>query len=482
MLELNIITKPTEKMGLAFKNNQIIDLMLDRPDYPQSVGSIFLGKVSKIDQGLQAAFIDIGQERLGYLELKQIPQEQQQAKRIASLIDQGQLIIVQVIKEAYQEKGARLTANVTIPGEAVVYLPFGNYVAVSKKLNTNQREQYKQLFIDACQQKEGVIVRTQAALLSIEQLIGQLEQLRKLWQEIEIIANSATKPKCLWYDHAVTDRFIRRLPHHSIKSIICDKVETANNLKKRFPGLSSVVKWQKDLLNQLPIPLEQLFQSLLDPVVNCRHGVTISIDQLEAATVIDVNSAGYTGKLDQYNFAFQVNKIAAEAIARQLRLRNLSGIILIDFIRMKKQRDQKAIIDMLSQHLKDDPIRTEVVGFTRLGLLELTRKREAPMHQLMLSQKTTQLNKPSLASLVYQLERLLMSMTDEAVVIHVTKAFKQHWQRLIQVDRLSRYVTCSVYFIETKGVEHYHLVRSGSSMMIDTYLAEKTPRNIDKII
>src|SRR5690625_1082761 len=163
MLELILLTKATEKIGVVKKDDQIIELAFDRPDRKQQVESIFLGKVVTVDQSLQAAFIDIGQDQLAYLEKKEIPEfRKNQTKSIESLLHEGQSIIVQITKDAYQNKGARLTMNLTIANHALVYLPYGNYLAVSKKLDQETAKLFRQSLTPLCEQDEGLIVRTSA--------------------------------------------------------------------------------------------------------------------------------------------------------------------------------------------------------------------------------------------------------------------------------------------------------------------------------
>lgn len=482
MLDLIISTKATEKLGMAKEDHQLIELAIDRPDAPQLVDSIFLGKVVTVDQSLQAAFIDIGQPQLAYLEKNQIPEARKDREQsIESFLYEGQTVIVQVIKDAYQNKGARLTMNLTIANQVLVYLPFGNHVAVSKKLSREEGNALKAELKQARQGEEGLIIRTQAKQYSTDELIHQIQQLRESWQEVLMIKKGLKAPEILQVDHAVTDRFIRRFPFQQINQIICDQASTANQIKKRYPELEAKVKWRQQLAEHLPLPIEESIQQILSPVVQCDHGVMIVIDQTEALTVIDVNSSGFTGKINRHHFAYKVNNIAADTIAKQIRLRNISGIIVIDFLRMKEKKYQTKIIEQLTEAFKADPTRTEIYGFTAVGLLELTRKRETPIHQLTFASSDPKEIALSQESTVYALERELLANQDQAVIVEVTKGFRQVWNQWINLDDFLANVSAEVYFIETKGVRDYHVKRSGTDQLITEYIVENKQLNIDKI-
>jgi len=482
MLDLIILTRATEKLGFAIQDGKLIEMAIDRPDAPQLVGSIFLGKVITVDQGLQAAFVDIGQSQLAYLEKNQIPDaKKDRSKSIASFLYEGQSIVVQVIKDAYQEKGARLTMNVTIASQMLVYLPYGNYLAVSKKLSREKGKRLKMELKEVCQDEEGLIIRTQATDYSTDELISQIERSREMWQRILSIKKQKKAPRILSLDHPITDRFVRRFSFNKINQIVCDQAITAKQVKARYPELESVTNWVQQSDKHLPVSLEQLIQQLLNPVVECDQGVSIVIDQTEAMTVIDVNSSGFTGKINRHHFAYKVNRIAADRIAEQIRLRNLSGMIVIDFLRMKEKKHQQKIIDQLKIAFESDPTRTEIYGFTKLGLFEVTRKRESPMHHLTFADSHVQKIGLSQESMVYKLERELISSQDQAIVVEVTKGFRQVWDQWIEPDHLSENASAEIYFIETKGVKDYHIKRSGTDQLISDYFSRNNQQNIDRI-
>ncbi|SEO35891.1 ribonuclease G [Amphibacillus marinus] len=478
MINLILLTKAAEQIGCAIEDNQVIELALDRPNSPQLVGSIFLGKVVAVDKGLQAAFIDIGQPALAYIERKELVlAEKEQAQTIEELLVEGASLVVQVIKDAYQNKGARLTANVTLANDCLVFLPYGNKITISRKLDKQKNTDLKQNLKSSLLGNEGLIIRTQASGRTAAELIKSIAVLRQQWSIISKAALETKAGQLIWRDTPVINRFVRRFPLHEIQSIVCDDNRTVKAVSDRYPLLEEKLIWNQQAAVQLPQSVDQLFARMLEPTVLCQHGVTLVIEQTEALTVVDVNSSGYSGKRNHHNTALEVNKIAAQELARQLRLRNLSGIIIIDFIKMKSKKDQQYLINLINQCLKADSVQTTVFNFTSLGLLELTRKRESPAHAHVLADARPEKKVLSVESRVYQLERELIASRDEAVVVEVTKQFKELWRAWVQLAP----IRADVYFVETRGVACYFIKRTGSSALIQAFLLEKKQQNIDKI-
>lgn len=483
MISLYILTKATEKIGLAVVDNKMSELVIDRPERPQLVGSIFVGKVEKIDKGLQAAFVDIGLERQAYLDRKELPTARMNPnKGIESLITEGQSLNVQVIKDAYDKKGARVTGNLTLPSQSLVYLPFGQYLATSKKLPVDTATAVKTQIQQIVQDQEGAIIRTATLNESDQEREQTFLRLRAWWKSLAKASEKSPVPRCLWEDKAVTDRFIRAFDPEKITAIYFEEVSVLNDVKARFAKLTEIMHWNKQLVEQLPKSIEQLYQELLDPVVVGKHGITVVIERTEAMTVIDVNSAGYSGKRSQGNTPLQVNLVAAKVVAEQLRLRNISGIITIDFLRMKKAVDRNKLLHEFKTELSLDRMRSEVYGFTNLGLVEMTRKREAPAHADLIRDASQQKNvNVSITSELYQLERTLLSYQDnpnvEAIIIAIHPTLYRLWQENMTDSEFSQ----SVYFAVTKGVAHFNVKLVGSDQLIADYLVENKKQVIDKV-
>lgn len=489
VLSLYILTRTTEKIGLAVENNKIVEFVIDRPETPQLVGSIFIGKVVKVDKGLQAAFIDIGLARHAYLEQKELPFARRHANdcKIESMITEGESIIVQVIKDAYEQKGARLTANITLPSQSLVYLPFGQHIATSNKLSESQANEIKQQVQMMSENEEGAIIRTAAREMSQEVLSNLYVHLRSWWRSLVGLSKKRSVPSCLWEDHAVTERFIRTFSSQQLAAVYFEEISVLNAVRERYPSLKEKMQWDKKLVEQLPKSIEQLYQEILDPVVVLDHGITLSIEQTEAMTVIDVNSGGYSNKRAYHNTALQVNIVAAKAIASQLRLRNVSGIIVVDFIRMKNKAEQNKVLQVLKTHLQKDRIRSTVHGFTKLGLLEMTRKREAPTHRGLVIDSTKPTSKGilSIRSQFYQLERLLISFQQtkvESVIIDVNPTLYRFWMENWNRDVFGDSFHPTVYFVRNKGVANFTVKLTGSDELIADYLVENTKQPIDKVL
>lgn len=445
MLSLYMFFKGTEKAALTVKRGQVQEVFLDRPGMNSKVGSIFKGIVRHVDQGLQAAFVDFGDERQGFLQRDEVPAcKQNQSLRIEQAIQEGQTLFVQVQKDAYGTKGAKLSAIITMPGKALVYLPNGDYVAISRKLPEERAVKWKAQMTDLLTPGEGVIVRTEADKLSEEVLSEELERLRAKWHTLT--EKNAAPPAVIYRDALIPDQLLRRLSAGTLDEIVVDDGYEARQIRQQFPELSEKIRWEQEAETLLPQPLSALWEQLNSPVSNIDRGITLHIDQTEAMTVIDVNSGGYTGHSDKNQTAVMVNQLAAKAIAREIRLRNLSGIILIDFVSMKRPDQQRAVLQTFRQALQQDMQRTEVFGFTKLGLLEMSRKRERPslMEQLQAPIRRSL----SFETKCYQLEREIISLsTDKTYILSGRKEQIKHFLKLTGSN--TAYETVFVKFQDT---------------------------------
>ncbi|GGM27369.1 ribonuclease G [Paraliobacillus quinghaiensis] len=485
MISLFISTQTTEKIALAIENNEIKEVVIDRPSQRQLVGSIFVGKVNKVEKGLQAAFIDIGADKLGFLQRNELPIARANPdKKIESLITEGARIIVQVIKDAYDTKGARLTANITIPDQSIVYLPYGNYIAASKKLEGDSGKEKKNLIEKLRNDREGAIIRTAAVAYSDKEIEQTFLHLRKRWIHLEKISRKSKVPSCLHYDAPVLDRFIRKFSPREIEHIYIDDPSIAKDLRDRYLYLEAPITWERKLEKHLPKTINQVLDEIVQPKVEANNGVSIYIEETEAMTIIDVNSGGYTGKTDKARTHLQVNISAARLIARQMRLRNLSGIIIIDFIDMKSSSDERKVMDVLKKELIDDPIRSEIYGFTRLGLLEITRKREAPPHsKLLIGAEDSNRTKYANLTYVYALERELFSYINsdvESLFVEINPTIYKLWQQQVDLVKLKEMMHYSLYMYSTKKVASYKIKLAGSSELTEDYLAMNSHLLVDK--
>lgn len=486
MRKIYLQTLTTEQLGIVEEGNKLTEVIFDRPEQQTETGNIYLGKVTNVEKSLQAVFISYGGEKMGFLNKKELPQAQNKPdKPIESLVTEGQSLIVQVIKEAYQQKGAVLTANITLPGNHVVYLPYGGYLAVSKKLNNNTSQDLKNRFSDFLQEKEGGIIRTSAATISDVKLEQEFKQLRQEWKELKNKSINASPPALLWEDELLPGRLIKKYVSHGIDQIICDDPSVARLIRSKFSDLKDKVFWHDDWEEKLPFGITQLIDQLVNPYVTVPGGAELVIEQTEAMAVIDVNSRHQGKKMTKNETALQVNTAVVPELVRQVRLRNLSGMILVDFITMKTESDRKKILRLLRQEVKKDMARIEIHGFTALGLLELTRKREAPPISLLLTEEKKRSKlRISALSKAYQLERDLIFRSrhnSEAIVIEINPAVYQALQSFLNSSRLLELKTQNVYSRVTEEIEGYEFRMEGTTSLVENYIQSKYSSNVDKL-
>lgn len=483
MREIYLQTLPSEKIGLVVEEGKIQEMMIERPEQKAETGNIYLGKIINIEKSLQAAFISYGGEKKGFLVKKELPQSRENPdKPIERLVTEGQPIIVQVIKEAYQQKGAFLTANVTLPGTHMVYLPYSGYIAVSKKLSMQKREMFQQTFSALVNGKEGAIIRTSADSSSLTEIETELQQLREVWLELERKAKHASPPSLLWQDNLIPDRLLQKYGALGIYNIYCDEPATAARLRQTIPDR---VEWKKDIESQLPITISQLMDQVRNPYVSIPGGAEIVVEQTEAMAVIDVNSKSQVNKISKNETALQVNKSAIPEIVRQIRLRNISGMIIIDFINMKSEADRKLILKSMSLELKKDNIRTEIFGFTALGLFELTRKREhSPISAILVDSKKDKIPEMSRRTKAYQLERELITRLQhqsEALLVEINPAVYVIFKDILPASRLLEMKKQNVYSRITDETDSFIFRMEGTEQLVDEYISSKSSWQVDNL-
>ncbi|WP_048600464.1 Rne/Rng family ribonuclease [Rubeoparvulum massiliense] len=387
MKRLLINASGTKLQAALLDQHKLVELWYERSEDEQIIGNIYLGKVTDVLPGMEAAFVDIGLPKHAYLHVKDAIQglgthfQEGPLPTISQLVRQGEEVLVQVKKEGTEYKGPKITTELALPGKAFVYLPQGGYVAISRKIEDGeQRGYYKDLLAKHLTEREGVIVRTAAIQATEAELLDELEQLRTLWKEVQAEGTGKKAPVCLYQDQALIQRILRDLSALDLAEIIVDQRGIWKQIEQTLK--LEHVHWQGSL--QLYQGVEDLFSTygvereisrLLDHLVWLRSGGFLMIDQTEALTVVDVNTGKYTGKSTLEETIYRTNLEAAQEIARQLRLREISGIILIDFIDMQNQQHQTELLQVLERALRQDRTRTEIMGLTRLGLVEMTRKK-----------------------------------------------------------------------------------------------------------
>ncbi|MDQ0256521.1 ribonuclease G [Evansella vedderi] len=383
---LNMIAE--EKRGAVLDGEKVTEWLFERGDQSAQSGNIFLGKVMDIVPGMEAAFVDIGGEKNGFLYRNELidvqpykdkQMEEAQVPSINQLLTKGQTIIVQVAKEAAGTKGARLTEVCSLPGKYIVYLPFGDYVAVSKKMRSEMvREAWRKKAKSWLNDREGVIIRTVAEGIDETLILNELNRLRVQYEEILKKSKEVAKPPVLLYNQSsLIYRVLRDYFSDGRTEIMVDVREDYDRLME-WSGEDEkdrvkLFQGKEDIFSAYD--LEKQLEKSLRKNVWLKNGGFLVIDRTEALTVIDVNTGKFIGKENLQDTVVKTNMEAAQTVAEQLKLRDIGGIILIDFIDMKNPNDREQVLTTLKKAVAKDRTITNVGGFTKFGLVEMTRKK-----------------------------------------------------------------------------------------------------------
>ncbi len=342
-------------------------------------GNIYVGHVQKIITGLNAAFVDIGEGKNAFLKLSDL--SKQYLKRIVGteVLKEGLKILVQVKHDAVGSKGPQVTGKISLAGRFIVYFPLSRAKGVSKKvLDSKERERLKRL-AKSFAKNGGIVVRTAAEFVPEEVIVEEFEELKKEWDEILKDFKRARKSKLLRSEPTVADYIIRERLNKGIDEIYVNDETVYNKVKeacKKIPRKPIINLVKEDLFDKLGV-YNQLGQ-MQERTIDLPSGGYIALDTTEALTVFDVNSASFVAEKSHAELAYRINVEAAHEIARQLRLRNIGGIIIIDFIDMPSKDYYDKLMKELQGAVRGDSAHIELVGFTRLGLFEMTRKRKSP--------------------------------------------------------------------------------------------------------
>ena len=349
-------------------------------------GNIYLAKVTDILPGMQAAFVDFGEEKKGFIHLKDaIPQIDERTEKfdpnlkISNVLKLNDTILIQVKKDAVETKGARVSTHISLPSKYIVYMPETRFITISQKIEDNKR---KKELLDLVQKNipkgDGAIIRTSALNAKNDEILNDIKMVSSVWQEI-IGKAKKTKfgPKLILESEEIQEKMIVDLGCKGLEKVTLNNKSEYEKIKKLVEiqkyNIKVELKENKDLFDSEDFnkQIEKLQKRKI--WLNC--GGFITIDKTEALTAIDVNTGKFTGNKDLEKTIFKVNKEATMEISKQLRLRDIGGIIIVDYIDMQKQEDKKQIEELLKNSLKEDRAKTQVEGFTRLNLMELTRKR-----------------------------------------------------------------------------------------------------------
>jgi ribonuclease G len=373
----------------VLEKNELIEVYEDEGLVSRLVGNIYRGRVENILPGMQAAFVDIGFERNAFLYVGDAvpPNYEEDEKlpssdkiRVEQVLKPRQELLVQVIKEPVGTKGPRITTNLTIPGRYAVLMPKTDYIGVSRKITAeDERSRLRELASKACPPGMGIIVRTLAAGIDEKELTEDLNQLVELWFRLEKKIPHVSVPGLVHQDVNLVSRAIRDWIDDEVEVITVNQPEVAEGMRSSLrdlghPAANHVrLVYKEDIFSDYGIGDE--IRKALRPKVWLKSGGYLVIQQTEALIVIDVNTGKYVGQRSLEDTVLHINQEAAEEIARQLRLRNLGGIIIIDFIDMSAEEDKAQLISVLEAALARDKVKCQVMGLTQLGLVEMTRKK-----------------------------------------------------------------------------------------------------------
>lgn len=375
-----------EKRVAVLENEVLRKIEIMPPHQRSTVGNVYLGKVTKVLPGMDAVFIDYGAEKNGFLHRDEIP-AYQLTKRdgespINHYIRQGEKLLVQVSRDETGTKGAKLTGLIEFSTDSLVYIHGIDYVGVSKKFkNERLQKHWREKALEYKHEDEGLIVRTSMENESEPVFLDTLNSMRQLYKDMERKAATLKAPALLYEKDTFLEMLITEMDTTTSGQLFIDDFEAYQELRKSIQASGkdwdlSYESGPKNIFSERN--LDNQVEKALKKVVWLDNGSYLIFEETEAFTVIDVNSGKFTGKVEKEATLFAVNAAAAKEVARQLRLRNISGIILIDFINMEKPEHKLEIINLVKKEAARDEMRVKVVGFTELGILQVTRKRTSP--------------------------------------------------------------------------------------------------------
>lgn len=467
-----------EKRFALLRKNKVEKIVIEQPKQQSLVGGIFFGTVEKVLPGMNAAFINIGLEKNGFLHRDKLPAflTKKEERSISSYLHQGQKLLVQLEKDASGDKGPRLTGIIEFGGALVVYEPEGHYVSVSKKIaNPVEREKWRTLGFQVKQENEGILFRTSCETSSEDKVLAELTSLRENYERMIATSRSMKKPGLVAAKNSFIDELVEEVKKMRSGRVIVDTLELKQELTA-FHGLEDFeIQFHHDVKGIFSTyRVEYELEKALQRTVWLESGAYLVFDEAEALTIIDVNTGKFSGKNERQETVLKTNELAADEIARQIRLRDLAGMILIDFIDMENEIEREKVRKRLERGLGVDGKRTRIIGFTPLGILQLTRKKE----RVSLTEGLTE-SCPvcegagrvlSPETVAYQLERELFEYRgrdEEAILIETTEEVRA---ALVGGDEeafkgLEEFIGFKIYFtINTVTAKPYYYIRQVGSV------------------
>ena len=387
MLELFIKRVEDERQIALVENGKIVEYYEEKEEDTKNEGNIYIGIVKDIVRGMQAAFIDIGIGKNSLIHVKDVLEKKDEKKEktnieedIRKIIKPNQKLLVQIKKDSNEKKGARTSTHINLPGKYIVLMPNTNIITISQKIE-DQKEQERliKLVKEHISEGNGAVIRTSAEGKE-QEIIEDIKYMENKWNNILKDSRDSNQkvPRLLYKSEDIVQKMLMDLPDRGLSKVIVNdsidynEIQKIKNENKEYKDLQIQVKGQESIFDIYN--LEQQIHKIDNRKIWLNCGGFITIDKTEALTAIDVNTGKYTGNKTMEDTVFKVNKEATIEIAKQLRLRDIGGIIIVDYIDMQKEEDKKAIEDLLREELKKDRSKTQIEGFTKLDLMEMTRK------------------------------------------------------------------------------------------------------------
>ena len=385
MLELFVNKQAEEETICLVENGKLVEIYEKIEDGKRKEGNIYVGIVKDILPGMQAAFVDIGTEKNSFIHLKdilpQINQKEEEPQKIDEIdirdvLKVNDKILVQVKKDSNQSKGARTSTHINLPGRYMVLMPKTDIITISKKIEKQEeKDRLLNILRNNLPENTGAIVRTSAQGKEEEEIVKDLQEMIKIWEKIcnKYEESSKNKPELIYQSNTVVEQLILDLLDKNLQKIITNDKKAFEQLSKNEQLKNIEIDLKKEDILEIYELKEQIEKSKSRKIwLNC--GGFITIDITEALIAIDVNTGKYTGKKNLEDTIYKVNYEATIEIAKQIRLRDIGGIIIIDYIDMNNMEDKKKIEELLKKCLSYDRAKTQVEGFTKLELMEMTRK------------------------------------------------------------------------------------------------------------
>ncbi len=404
-----LISKSARETRVAIhENGELVDFFVENFESTRSVGNIYKGEVENVISGIQAAFVDIGLEKNAFLPFAEVGDPKSAASLVGDIegdnsdeihrntkkksnrdlnkvkLKKGQEILVQVIKEPFGEKGARVTTDLSIPGRFIVLVPYVDYIGVSKKIKSrSERDELRDIAKAIKPEGMGIILRTVTKEADREALESDLNNLLEEWERIEEKVRRSPVKTCVYQDMSTASSILRDVMSRDISKILVDDKGLYRRLlsyvKSVSPEYAQKVELYKSkvpMFDQLGV--EKEFRKSLRKKVWLKNGGFIIIEHTEAMTTIDVNSGKFISKSDHEKISLKTNILASQEIAKQLRLRDIGGLIVIDYIDMQNRSNRKKVFNEIRKELKKDKAAVSILEISDFGLLEMTRQRTRP--------------------------------------------------------------------------------------------------------